>query len=283
MYNNFNIKSRLESHLVNYGLRFFNSIDDYNLWFKSQLNSNKIADDTKKKYLNYIYKNNKYYSYKLPLEFYDLIANNQILFLITLSMKSKDILLSGNSIIKSLRPNSNILDFGCSLGYLTSFYSTIIKDLNAIGYDESKKSIDRASKLFHKKKYPNLTFTSNINKIKHEIFDYIVDTQCLCNLNLLKLYKTLGIIFPRLDKNGMIISISNLPNENIARKFLKVFIKNGFFLNELNPLIIKNINGLGVYTKMNFQKINKNKSFDIDLYYKALRRKVSVMNLFNFI
>ena len=281
MKNNNNIKFCLRKHLNDFGLKFFNSYDDYYKWQTQYLDNINLSDNIRNKYLNFLDKNQLDKDYKLPVGFYDLIASNRKLSAITHSMKSNDILNNGVSIINELNDNKNTLDIGCNIGYLTSFYSKIFKNSNIIGLDKSKNSILLASEIFNKKKYNNLHFTYDYNFLKDVSFDFICDTQCLFSLNKKDLLNLLDIFKSQLVEDGKIISISNIPEHLSAQYYLELFKKKEFFIEDISPLFVKNIYGIQAFTKIIFTKENKKMEYNLVAYYLSLRKKISMVNLYN--
>ena len=96
------IKNKLKNHLLELGFKFFNDINKYNKWKKQYLCKEYIPEKIIMSYINYLDKNYSNNSYKLPIKFYDLIASYKELLIITHSMKSKDILNNGASILDEL-------------------------------------------------------------------------------------------------------------------------------------------------------------------------------------
>ncbi len=275
------IKNSLKNHLTSFGLRFFNNFDQYDLWKENYFEKSNIATDTKNKYLRFLEKNLRNKSYSLGDEFYDLIATEKKLMLITHSMKSNEILNSGLSVIDELKENSNILDIGCNSGYLTSFYAKAFPNSNFIGFDKSKNTILQAFKIFNFEQHNNLVLSYDYNILKKYRFNFITDTQCFCNLNKKELFTILELLKNSFHSNIKIISISNLRNEKNADIFLKLFIKKGLFVERISPLFIDTLNGIVAYTKIIFTKKNNNYDYDLKLYFKNIRKKISVVNLLN--
>ena len=275
------IKNSLKKHLTNFGLRFFNNFDQYDLWKENYFEKSNISNDTKIKYLRFLEKNLRNKSYSLGDEFYDLIATEKKLMLITHSMKSNEILNSGLSVIDELKENSNILDIGCNSGYLTSFYAKAFPNSNFIGFDKSKNTILQAFKIFNFEQHNNLVLSYDYNILKKYRFNFITDTQCFCNLNKKELFTILELLKNSFHSNIKIISISNLRNEKNADIFLKLFLKKGLFVERISPLLIDTLNGIVAYTKIIFSKKNNNFDYDLNLYFKNVRKKISIVNLFN--
>ena len=275
------IKNSLKKHLINFGLKFFNNFDQYDLLIEEYFKKSNISKDKKKKYLRLLEKNLINSSYSLGDDFYDLIAKQKQLMLITHSMKSNDILNSGLSVINELKENSNILDIGCNSGYLTTFYSKVFPNSNFIGFDKSKNSILQAFKIFDFEQYNNLVLSYDYSILNKYRFNFIIDTQCLCTLNKKELFTILDLLKKSLHSNVKIISISNLRNEENADIFLKLFFKKGLFVESIAPLFVNTLNGIVAYTKIIFSKKNNNNNHNLNLYFNMVRKKISVVNLFN--
>ncbi len=275
------IKNSLKKHLINFGLKFFNNFDQYDLFIEEYFKKSNISKDKKKKYLRLLEKNLINSSYSLSDDFYDLIAKQKKLMLITHSMKSNDILNCGLSVINELKENSNILDIGCNSGYLVSFYSKMFPNSNFIGFDKSKNSILQAFKIFDFEQYNNLVLSYDYSILNKYRFNFIIDTQCLCTLNKKELFSILDLLKKSLHSNVKIISISNLKNEKNADIFLKLFFKKGLFVESISPLFINTLNGIVAYTKIIFSKKNNNNNHNLNLYFNMVRKKISVVNLLN--
>ena len=195
-------------------------------------------------------------------------------------MKSEDILSSGHSVSKCLFDSTDILDFGCNIGYLASFYSKIFKNSTVVGFDSSSIAIKLAKKLYDTKSYNNLSFSSDYNSIKKSNFDYIVDTQCLSTLNKKQLNDTLIIIYSVLRKLGKLISISNLSNEIEANNYIDVITENNMYLESISPVIVNTIHGIQAYSKLIITKNKNNHIIDIENYYNKLRKKIALLKFF---
>ena len=266
---------------MKYGFRFFDNFDQYYLWRDNYIYQSNINLDILNKYLMFLEKNSINSNYKLCNEFYDLIAKHQELMVITHSMKSNDILNSGISVISELKENLNILDIGCNTAYLTSFYAKIFPNSNFVGFDISKSSILQASKILNLKQYSNLILSYDYNLLKKYKFNCIIDTQCFCNLKKNDLLNMLDLITEQQHLNVKIISISNLRNENDANIFLKLFLKKGLYIERVAPLYIDTLSGIVGYTKIIFTRKKNNIEFNLSSYFKNIRKKISVVNLFN--
>ena len=281
MKNKNKIKYNLKQHLIDFGFKFFNNYYEYDIWKDNYFYKSDISVDIKKKYLTFLEKNLSDRNYRLCNDFYDLIAEHKKLMLITHSMKSNEILNSGLSVINELKENSNVLDIGCNSAYLTSFYSKVLPKTKFIGFDRSKNSILQASKISYTKQYSNLVLSYNYNILNKYKFNFITDTQCLCTLKEKELLFILDLLKNQVHSNVRIISISNLGNEKHAESFLNLFLKNNLFVESISPLFIETLNGLVAYTKIIFTKKQSDIKHDLRLYFNNIRKKISIVNLFN--
>ena len=281
MKNKNKIKHSLKKHLINFGFKFFNNLDQYDYWKENNFIKSNISNSTKKKYFKFLEKNLINRSYSLGDDFYDLIAEQKKLMLITHSMKSNEILKSGLSVINELKENSNILDIGCNSGYLTSYYAKIFSNSNFIGFDKSKNSILQAYNIINFEKYNNLVLSYDFNILSKCKFNFITDTQCFSTLNKNELFAILELLKKSLHSNVKIISISNLGNEEDADIFLKLFLKKELFVESISPLFVHTLGGIVAYTKIIFTKKNNNNNYNLNLYFNKIRKKISIVNLFN--
>ena len=279
--NYFNKKIALKKHLSDFGLIVFDNKYDYDKWSKEKIINSHITKSDKDKYLNYIKINNLKNINYLDLNFYNLIAKYLDLCVILHSMKSEDILISGFSASKSLLDETNILDLGCNVGYLSSFYSKLFLKSKVTGFDTSYSAIKIAKKKYRGATYKNLSFTSYYKSIKNNNYDFIVDTQCLCSLNPKELRKITTNIFQLLKYSGKLVSISSLSNEQEAHNFINNFNNNNLYVESMSEVLVNTIFGLKAYTKLVITKNKNNHIIEINNYYKKLREKISLLKVFD--
>lgn len=275
------MKNKLKKHLIRCGFRFFDKYDQYDQWRENYFNESGINVKIKKKYKIFLKNNLINKRYSLSTDFYDLIAKDKKLMLITHSMKSSDILNSGTSVINELRGNSNILDIGCNSAYLTSFYAKIFPNSYFIGLDNSKNSILQASNISNLKQYPNLALSYDYDILYKYKFNFIIDTQCFCTLKQKELLDVLDLLKNCMDSNTRIVSISNLRNEKETNIFLKLFREKNIFVESISPLLSKSLNGIVAFTKIIFTKKKNDNNYDVKYYFKDIEKKISIVNLCN--
>ena len=269
-----NTRKLLKNHLIKLGFTQFKYNKDYNKWAQEKIKKSKLSKKVIEKYYYYLKQNSIKNKYKLDLNFYNLIAEFDVLYKTLHSFKFKDIVLSGMEITKELTEPTKVLDIGCNIGYLTSFYAKYFPRSNFIGYDKSRYSIDEAKKIYSKLEYPNLDFINNLKKLNNNRFNYIIDTQCLTNVSNRNLRLIVKFIKNKLKPLGKVISISNLPNEKEAEKFIEIFYDNKLFLKEIRPLLLINLNGLQAYTKLIFTGNIGIVDYNLESYFFELRKKM---------
>ena len=111
------IKQKLRKHLLSFGIRVFAS-DEYWTWGGDKLGAKRgerlqalrrpMQECPNKEQL---------------LEFYDYIAHPDVSGVVH-SMKADTITVSGVEVESSLPPVGRVLDLGCSIGHLTTFYAS---------------------------------------------------------------------------------------------------------------------------------------------------------------
>lgn len=89
--------------------------------------------------------------------FYDHIANLKVGGVV-LSMKADTIRASGEAINGYLSGRNRILDLGCGIGYLSSWYASVNSDRKVVGVDISEKSIRQARRVAERLGIQNVEF-----------------------------------------------------------------------------------------------------------------------------
>ena len=87
----------------------------------------------------------------------------------------------GEAIATKLSSSKHVLDFGCGVGILTTFWATIFPDIEFVGVDRSSKSIEVASQQASERQLRNIRF--ECGQIPRDdisgVFDCLISTQAL--------------------------------------------------------------------------------------------------------
>lgn len=258
----------IREHLIEFGLEFFDD-DSYWDWGGALLQSNVPYKEFEQleEYREKAYGDNSTYGDKK--RFYDFIATRDVFVKVIHSMKSDEIASSCLSVINEIKDDSNILDLGCNVGYSTSFYSKYFKKSQIVGFDISKKSILRANQL--NPKNPNLQFFNSFEKIKDFRFDFVIDTQCLSDIDDPQIRSnTVNDMHKVLADDGILVSVSTLKNKDEAEHFIQTLNNEGFYLQKLLPVIFKSLDKWQGYTKLVFTKIDNEMIYNVSDFFEEM-------------
>lgn len=162
----------LSTHLEGYGLRHF--VDDSYWTWGGQVLGEKVG-----RRLNKLRKPIQRSNPKKSdlFAFYDFIADPVVASVVH-SMKTDAIRACGQFVAEHLK-GSQVLDVGCNIGYLTTWYATVLPNAAITGVDMSPNSISLAKTLALRLPTPNVTFVVGeaTQSVQDAFFDEIVDTQ----------------------------------------------------------------------------------------------------------
>ena len=128
------VRATLHEHLARWGLRQFTSDADYFAWQRKQLSS---ADLTQ---LNAQVERKRGGARRDEVAFYDLTTQPQILPVLY-SQRYEYYCEIGSHVAARFGDANSILDFGCGVGILTTFYATQCSEKQFVGVDRSPASI----------------------------------------------------------------------------------------------------------------------------------------------
>jgi SAM-dependent methyltransferase len=114
------------------------------------------------------------------IEFYDVLARPDLVPVLY-SQRFHYFLTVGSAVCRRISPADRVLDFGCGLGILTSFYAQQHPDIEFVGIDRSSRSIETARFEAEKRQLANIRF-----EVSHlpqhtisETYDLILSTHSL--------------------------------------------------------------------------------------------------------
>jgi len=138
------LQRALCEHLAWWGLKHFTSDPDYFAWQRQHLSAEELNQ------LNLHAERKRAGDRFDEIAFYDLAAQPTI-FPVLYSQRYEYYEAIALRAVRHLREAKNVLDFGCGLGILTSFYARLFPEKNFTGVDRSHASIviarEKADKL----------------------------------------------------------------------------------------------------------------------------------------
>lgn len=165
----------LTEHLKSWGLRRFSNETSYYQWQKEVLAEKEIAELNR---LGLARGGGEHP--EADMSFYDLAAQENILPVLY-SQRYDYFLEIGCAITDRIEPAHRVLDFGCGVGILTTFYALCFPHITFIGIDRSPRSIARARDEAAKQGLSNVQFENRHipTDDPSDSVDLIISTQTL--------------------------------------------------------------------------------------------------------
>lgn len=160
-------------HLAAWGLRNFPDEDSYYAWQRQSLSGERLR-------LLQQAAQTRHAGGGADQAFYDLAASPEILPILY-SQRYGYYHVLGPAIADVLEGGQRVLDVGCGVGILTTWYATCFPNVTFLGIDRSLKSIEAARRYAQSVPLENVSF-SYCEVPQHEIpgtFDTIISTQAL--------------------------------------------------------------------------------------------------------
>jgi len=165
----------MEQHLQSWGLRLFKNEPDYFQWQRNVLSSTNLS--SLQQLIQYRQDQN---NPTADIEFYNLAASSEILPVLY-SQRYDFFSKVGVAIAQRFSSARRVLDFGCGVGILTTFWASIFPDIEFVGIDRSSHSISAASEQVSQRRLQNIHF--ECCQIPHDkmsgMYDCIVSTHAL--------------------------------------------------------------------------------------------------------
>ena len=215
-----------EEHLKLFNIFHFKSFDEienfaYSNWSKPTKDELKFLNQRKKADPSSSFIDN--------LKFYGAVGKSEILQSLILSERYGSYESSSNFVIENLNGFKTILDIGCSIGYLTTYYALKIPESSFIGIDFSFESVKKANNMKKKLNLNNIDFmVRDMNKINYpnKYFDCIVDTQSIYySKDYLKTFNHLRKI---LSDNVILITIPGIGEIDLIKQYINQIQNAGF-------------------------------------------------------
>ena len=175
---------------------------------------------------------------KIKLSFAESCTGGLLSSLITSFPNSSKIFNSGfvtysNLSKKNLLGVKTVLDIGCSIGYLTTYYALKIPESSFIGIDFSLESVKKANFMKKKLNLNNIDFIAeDMNSINYpdKYFDCIVDTQSIYySKDYLRTFNHLRKI---LSDKGLLITIPGIGEKDLIKQYINQIQDAGFLIQD---------------------------------------------------
>ncbi len=167
--------ARLVQHLAKWGLREFVHERDYDTWQRESLSSqvlHQLHELAEKRQGGTDAASDQ--------EFYDLASSSTVLPVLY-SQRFGYYRAVGTAISHCLEPGKSVLDFGCGVGILTTWYASMFPDCVFTGVDRSPQSIAVARQHAEVLQLNNVSYQSCVVPEENlsGMFDVIISTQAL--------------------------------------------------------------------------------------------------------
>jgi SAM-dependent methyltransferase len=153
--------------------------------------------------------------------FYDLIATPRVASVVH-SLKADAIRSSGQAVADTIGSARRVLDLGCGLGYLTTYYAAMVPTRHVLGCDASQKTIHYADVFSKKFEIRNVEFAQwqADEGVPPGLWDAVISTQFFSELDghetLLK------EVASQLADDGIVVSVDAFGGHQDVERFLAV-------------------------------------------------------------
>ena len=235
----------IEKHLNQYGLFKFNSFDEIEEY--AYLNFSEPSEE-ELELLNNRELANPSSSFLDNLKFYNGVGSSDVLRSIILSEKFGSYVECSKIILNTLKNPKKILDVGCNIGYLTTWFAKFFVDGLITGIDNSIESINYAIKMKNKMQVDNVYFqVMDINNMKFSIksFDTILDTQSIYYSD--KRGRVFNLIQKIITDDGMLITVPGIGELDKIELYLNDIRRSGFIIKSVDFVKVENLGDISHY------------------------------------
>ena len=143
---------RLEDYLGSWGLREFHNEASYFQWQRTSLSQEQLLA-----FERLVHRRSKEVSSEADIEFYDLLAQPAVLPVLY-SQRYDYYRTLGEALCSRLAEASRVLDFGCGVGLLTTFFAQEFPAVEFVGVDRSAQSLVIAEGEAKKRQVKNVAY-----------------------------------------------------------------------------------------------------------------------------
>ena len=145
-------KWSIEQHLAQWGLRPFDEEEAYDVWQRQTLSGHHLLGLQQA-----AQRRSDESDARADRDFYDLVASPDILPIVY-SQRYGYYQTLGPAIAKCLEGAHRVMDVGCGVGILTTWYAACFPDITFLGVDRSLKSIEAARQVAQSLHLSNVSF-----------------------------------------------------------------------------------------------------------------------------
>jgi len=207
-------RNSIADHLAKYGLQLLVSNNE----FRTRCHRELSQSQCKKLEARYRRMEVKKYSAGAELKFYEFCADPKIGGIVH-SWYADQLRVAGNYVTGILLGAGRILDVGCGLGYLTTWYALQNPNAAVVGIDYSPQTIQTALKLAENLQVTNVTFlTANLTQYRSSVqFDAIVNVRAISHVP--KHCTPLKNIRRLLSTDGIFLTIEGITSAQDAQEY----------------------------------------------------------------
>tara|TARA_Y100000588_G_C14240384_1_gene919064 strand:+ start:1694 stop:2491 length:798 start_codon:yes stop_codon:yes gene_type:complete len=199
--------------------------------------------------------------------YYNFISSPHIAGVVH-SEKADRILSSGCRLDSALPQECRVLDIGCNIGYLTTFYAIRSSRRHVVGCDNSGDSILRAVEESQKRNIDNVEFI--VADIQEELpagtYDAITSSQTLSDVK--NQQDVLKQIAESLSPTGVFLSVEGFKVAKLAARYLDDAAACGLALQSLEFVPFNDLGTKGAYPFFEFRHGDKGLSVNMDAKYQ---------------
>lgn len=184
--------------------------------------------------------------------FYDRISEPHLAGIVH-SMKAQAIFKSGQAVEKIIAGRKNILDVGCGIGYLTTWYAVSAPSRQVTGIDFSPAAISEAVRKSRELGIPNAAFAvAEAGKVAPAAgrrfeppYDAVVETQTV--QMSVPLHGTFEVLKRSLAPGGILVSVPALETARHGKAFVNALRRAGFSIDSFEFIYYRDCGISGAY------------------------------------
>jgi len=215
------------------------------------------------------------------LSFYDFIADPTVAAVVH-SSKARAIKESGKAISDHIKGRRRILDLGCSIGYMTTWFAASNPDHRVAGIDFSGPAVHAAAQVAREFGISNVIFEQAdfVQTIPGGPYDAAVDSQTLYAVaaeSQVDFDHAIENIVKTLAPDGILVSVPAIGTAPKLTAYVDAFARHGLGLVELDFITFFDVGMSGGYPVLVLQSGHPGLDLDIDGGYAAVKAQLATL------